>query len=937
MYTKAQLDDAVAVAVADAVAAERVRTDAVQRAYKTLLAQTEEQHRLLNQALSLVSKQDEEIENLNLMLLVAEILGVKSEGADSDVFALMEGAMNVMGIHNLLPQSARRVDIAEVATELLSGDQILIRTAGTKERFHHGIFVGPISGVQGGKNLVVDCWGSQDAGKKEAKIRLRTLGEFMAVPGWPELAKDGSPCSRILIDGSKYCYNHVKQDDSFKEESNASEEPMTTTVEDYDALLRELENCRIKNQTLIKHNDELKLISETTMHENILLKRPIKLSDLAAQFGQTAAAGQNLKLSEYRRGGAYGVLAAVGANAAAPNVPSNNYNIKMSDFYGAYKIKTPVLNTIPTLTGTNTSANVTFSMESYLVSSSNYGTVTWTMTGNPTGVTINSSTAVITATAGTSVNNSITVTATGPGSIPVSKTFTMTLTTTRSIPSFPGVNNNAFVYAVIPGGQFNTEKLAVTFTKLYGMYFLNGVQQFTIEWTFTDRTNGFDSFFNKANTTNYGATYTLKVPKDPRAFGVISLTLDHPAGPSAAISGTELLKIAEQGDVRVQINSIGEECIWVCDETGSTIHAGSFVVDPVTGETRTGEPLETPIPVTEPAYEMRWMTTEIDAFSGVSITTLISKEDYEKRGIIQFGEGGSSTISFSNAPDTGLFNPVARTLGVVAGGTEMIEELQISSNTLYIGDTPVLCADNDAVSIRADPGQGITLTTTGDGETSLVSAKGVNVVSEGGVTMRVSGPLGRVNIQSSGAGGTVNLGAEKEIVMTAPLTTISSNMIVKGDLTVEGTQLTVNTQTVTIEDNIIVLNSGGSMAAYLEPWHADVWEFVELRRNTGSETERARDIFVALWVPDEFMLRVDNDSEWYLMSSDVCPDLIDAVGERFSELYNEHVRNKRYIRSMYNYHEFMSEHNHDVERLLLMLQGELAQPLLFTLHPGNYC
>jgi len=124
----------------------------------------------------------------SLMLLVAKILGVKSEGADSDVFALMEGAMNVMGIHNLLPQSARRVDIAEVATELLYGDQILIRTAGSKQRFHHGIFVGPISGVQGGKNLVVDCWGSQDAGKQEAKIRLRTLGEFMAVPGWPELA-----------------------------------------------------------------------------------------------------------------------------------------------------------------------------------------------------------------------------------------------------------------------------------------------------------------------------------------------------------------------------------------------------------------------------------------------------------------------------------------------------------------------------------------------------------------------------------------------------------------------------------------------------------------------------------------------------------------------------------------------------------------------------
>eukprot|EP00798_Chlamydomonas_sp_ICE-L_P012890 gene12890-biopygen12841 len=147
------------------------------------------------------------------------------------------------------------------------------------------------------------------------------------------------------------------------------------------------------------------------------------------------------------------------------------------------------------------------------------------------------------------------------------------------------------------------------------------------------------------------------------------------------------------------------------------------------------------------------------------------KESVLEEGILaKSGSSGSPTISFSNAPDTGLFNPVARTLGVVAGGTEMvrvsdtivslmgdlvmssnivpmtnatqylgtstmhfkeawIDELHISSNTLYIGDTPVLCANNDTVSIRADPGQGITLTTTGDGETSLVSAKGVNTVT----------------------------------------------------------------------------------------------------------------------------------------------------------------------------------------------------------------
>jgi len=106
--------------------------------------------------------------------------------------------------------------------------------------------------------------------------------------------QDGFPCSRPVPDGSKYCFNHVKQDPSFKEESNASEEPMTTTVEDYDALLRELENCRIKNQTLIKHNDELKLISETTMHENILLKSQLVPELSPYHFGHDLLTSLNL-------------------------------------------------------------------------------------------------------------------------------------------------------------------------------------------------------------------------------------------------------------------------------------------------------------------------------------------------------------------------------------------------------------------------------------------------------------------------------------------------------------------------------------------------------------------------------------------------------------------------------------------------------------------
>jgi ribonucleoside-diphosphate reductase alpha chain len=90
----------------------------------------------------------------------------------------------------------------------------------------------------------------------------------------------------------------------------------------------------------------------------------------------------------------------------------------------------------------------------------------------------------------------------------------------------------------------------------------------------------------------------------------------------------------------------------------------------------------------------------------------------------------------------------------------------------------------------------------------------------------------------------------------------------------------------------------GSLAAYLEPWHADVWEFVELRRNTGAETERARDLFLALWVPDEFMERLEADDDWYLMSPDVCPGLVDAVGPAFSDLYKRYIAEGRYTRTM---------------------------------------
>jgi len=86
----------------------------------------------------------------------------------------------------------------------------------------------------------------------------------------------------------------------------------------------------------------------------------------------------------------------------------------------------------------------------------------------------------------------------------------------------------------------------------------------------------------------------------------------------------------------------------------------------------------------------------------------------------------------------------------------------------------------------------------------------------------------------------------------------------------------------------------GSIAVYLEPWHADVFEFLELKKNTGAETERARDIFLALWVPDLFMKRLETNELWSLMCPDECPGLNECYGDEFERLYTEYEQLKKY-------------------------------------------
>jgi len=86
----------------------------------------------------------------------------------------------------------------------------------------------------------------------------------------------------------------------------------------------------------------------------------------------------------------------------------------------------------------------------------------------------------------------------------------------------------------------------------------------------------------------------------------------------------------------------------------------------------------------------------------------------------------------------------------------------------------------------------------------------------------------------------------------------------------------------------------GSFAIYLEPWHADIMEFLELRLNQGDDEMRCRDLFTAMWIPDLFMEKVEKDEEWHLMCPSESPGLPDVYGEEFNELYRTYVAQGRF-------------------------------------------
>lgn len=88
----------------------------------------------------------------------------------------------------------------------------------------------------------------------------------------------------------------------------------------------------------------------------------------------------------------------------------------------------------------------------------------------------------------------------------------------------------------------------------------------------------------------------------------------------------------------------------------------------------------------------------------------------------------------------------------------------------------------------------------------------------------------------------------------------------------------------------------GAYCIYLEPWHSDVFDFLELRKNHGKEELRARDLFLALWIPDLFMERVQSNGDWCLFSPDEAPGLSDVYGKEFEELYEQYEASELPIR-----------------------------------------
>ncbi|KAG7515686.1 ribonucleoside-diphosphate reductase large subunit [Solea senegalensis] len=135
----------------------------------------------------------------------------------------------------------------------------------------------------------------------------------------------------------------------------------------------------------------------------------------------------------------------------------------------------------------------------------------------------------------------------------------------------------------------------------------------------------------------------------------------------------------------------------------------------------------------------------------------------------------------------------------------------------------------------------------------------------------------------------------------------------------------------------------GAFAVYLEPWHFDVFDFLELKKNTGKEEQRARDLFFALWIPDLFMKRVESNQDWSLMCPGECPGLEDCWGKEFEELYTKYEkegRAKRVVKAQQVWYAIIESQTETGTPYMLYkdaCNGKSNQQNLGTIKSSNLC
>jgi ribonucleoside-diphosphate reductase alpha chain len=135
----------------------------------------------------------------------------------------------------------------------------------------------------------------------------------------------------------------------------------------------------------------------------------------------------------------------------------------------------------------------------------------------------------------------------------------------------------------------------------------------------------------------------------------------------------------------------------------------------------------------------------------------------------------------------------------------------------------------------------------------------------------------------------------------------------------------------------------GSFAIYLEPWHADVYDFLELRKNHGKEEARARDLFYAMWTPDLFMQRVKENGQWTLMCPNECPGLSDVWGPEFEALYTKYEnegRGRKTINAQDLWHKIVESQIETGTPYMLYkdaANGKSNQQNLGTIKSSNLC